>query len=226
MASPVDTTQGAGDADQHTVALDIHAMHAVIFVGQDTHFTTNKRTTHYFGIKLILALSFHMKVHASITHHAMILWTIALAKSLGRVHICVCVGCFMLANKIHDNSTVFSLQRFAHACGELTKIRSNLTRDLENALTATGTQMSSEAIHLKNQLKSIDALRDMDMNLFLQVGSISADDLKCAETTLLFKMLYDKLNFYLFYVIEYASDRLIHIPSSAQTESIQQMCLL
>jgi hypothetical protein len=60
----------------------------------------------------------------------------------------------------------------------------------------------------------------------MQVGGISVGDLKCAETTLLFTVLYDRLNFYLFYVIENARDSLEHLPAAAQTESIAQMCVL
>lgn len=206
--------------------VDLRAMHAVVFAGQDTHFAPQKRTRHDFGMNLIKALSCRMNVHVAITHHAMILWTIAMTKSVGHVRMSVCVGCFMLAHKIQDNSTGFSLLRFARTCGSLPHCRDHIVRDLEAALQTEGDLMSVAAIHLKNQLKSIDVLRDTDVHLLAQVGSISVGDLKCAETMLLFDMLYDRLNFYLFYAIEYASDRLGHLAASAQTESIEQMCLL
>lgn len=223
-------------ANQHTTEksplqatpapVDLRAMHAVVFAGQDTHFTPQKRARHHFGLKLLQTLSCHLNVHAAIAQHAMILWTITMAKSVGHVGMSVCAGCFMLAHKIHDNSKSFSLQRFARACGRLPLCRDQIVRDLEAALQTGGDLMSAAAIHLKNQLKSIDVLRDTDVHLLAQVGSISVGDLKCAETTLLFNILYDRLNFYLFYVIEYVGDRLAHLTASAQTESIEQMCLL
>jgi hypothetical protein len=205
---------------------DLRAKHAVVFAGEDMDFAPQKRARHVFGMKLITALSCHLHVHAAITQHAMILWTVAMAKSAGYVRMCVCVGCFMLANKIQDNSTAFSLQRFARACGSLAHARGHIVRDLDAALQTGGDLMSVAAIHLKNQLKSIDELLATDAQLLVQVGSISVGDLKCVETTLLFHMLYDRLNFYLFYAIEYARSGLEHLPAAAQTDSIAQMCVL
>lgn len=205
---------------------DLRAMHAAVFAGEDTRFAPHKRASHDFGMKLIRALSRHMNVHAAITQHAMILWTVVMAKSVGHVRMSVCAGCFMLANKVQDNSTSFSLQRFARACGDLAYSRTNIVRDLDAALRTGGDEMSAAAIHLKNILKSVDELQATDVHLLMQVGGISVGDLKCAETTLVFHVLYDRLNFYLFYVIEFASDKLAHLPLGAQTESVEQMCLL
>ena len=205
---------------------DAQAIHAVVFAGQDMNFTPQKRSRHDFGLKLIVALSYHFKSHAAITKHAMLLWTIVMAKSVGRVSICLCVGCFMLANKIHDNSTCFSLLRFARACGGIPHCRSHIVRDLDAILKTEGEFMSAMAIDLKNQLKSIDTLTSTDAKLVLEVGNITVGDLKCAETTLLFHMLKDRLNFYLFYIIEYVGDKLAHLPPSGQIELVQQMCIL
>ena len=99
-------------------------------------------------------------------------------------------------------------------------------RDLDAALQTGGDLMSAAAVHLKNQLKNMDALRDADAQLLMQVGNITVGDLRCAETTLLFHVLYDRLNFYLFYAMDYASAGLAHLPLAAQTESVEQMCLL
>lgn len=206
--------------------VDMHAVHAVVFAGQDMLFTPQKRTRHDFGMKLLRALSYHMNVHATITQHAMILWTITMAKSAGYVRMSVCVGCFMLAHKIHDNSTSFSLLRFARACERLPLCRDHIVCNLEAALQKQGDVMSVAATLMKNQLKSIDVLRDTDTELLAQVGNITVGDLKYAETTLLFNVLYERLNFYLFYVIDYVGDRLAHLAAGAQTESIEQMCLL
>ena len=206
--------------------VDLPAMHATVFAGVDMGSLPHKRARHVFGMKLITALACHLHVHAKITQHAMMLWTVAMAKSNGYVRMCVCVGCFMLANKIHDNSTAFSLKRFARACGGLAHSRGHIVRDLAAALQTGGDLMSAAAVHLKDQLKSMDELLATDAQLLMQVGSISVGDLKCAETTLLFNVLYDRLNFYLFYVIEHARDSLEHLPAAAQTESIAQMCVL
>jgi hypothetical protein len=211
---------------QETKTVDLPAMHAAVFAGEDMGFAPPKRERHVFGMKLIAALACHLHAHAAVTQHAMILWTVALAKSNGHVRMCVCVGCFMLANKIQDNSTTFSIQRFARACGVLAHSRGHIVRDLDAALQTGGDLMSVAAIHLKNQLKSMDELRAADAQLLMQVGSICVGDLKCAETTLLFQVLYARLNFYLFYVIEYARSSLEHLPHAAQTESIAQMCVL
>jgi hypothetical protein len=132
----------------------------------------------------------------------------------------------MLANKIHDNSTGFSLLRFARACGSIPHCRSHLVRDLDAILQTEGEFMSAMAIDLKNQLKSIDMLTSTDAQLVLEVGNITVGDLKCAETTLLFHMLKDRLNFYLFYIIEYVGDKLAHLPASVQIELVHQMCIL
>ena len=221
-----DINQHASDMPRMQHPVDVQAIHAVVFAGQDMTFTPQKRSRHDFGLKLIMTLSCHFKAHAAITQHAMLLWTIAMAKSVGHVSICLCVGCFMLANKIHDNSTSFSLLRFARACGSIPHCRSQLVRDLDAILKTEGEFMSVMAIDLKNQLKSIDILTSTDAKLVLEVGNITVGDLKCAETTLLFHVLKDRWNFYLFYIIEYVGDKLAHLPASGQIESIQKMCLL
>jgi hypothetical protein len=96
---------------------------------------------------------------------------------------------------------------------------------LDALLNTEGEFMSTMAVDLKNQLKSIDILGAADANLVQEIGKITVGDLKCAEITLLFHMFKDRLNFYLFYISEYVDDQLTHLSASAQIELVQQMCI-
>jgi len=192
---------------------------AVVFAGYDINFVGVKDTHHKFGVRLLRVLCTCMSLSDACAHHAMILWTISMAKSARTCDMDVCVACLVLSAKMHELSAFAGLNKFAVACRRIFESRESTARALEWTLQQKTGLLGSHIHHLTCILKLFEYIE-----LTREVADVSVPNLKHAEVHLLFTTFREQWYHYLIELYEFLIEKTNHIASGTRTDVILCVC--
>jgi endonuclease IV len=192
---------------------------AVVFAGYDINFIGTKDVRHKFGVRFLRVLCNCMSLGEVCAHHAMILWTIVMAKSERACDMDVCVACLVLSAKMHELNAFPGLKKFATACRRVFESRESTARALEWTLQQQTGMLGHHVNHLTGILKLFECIE-----LTREVMDVSVLNLKHAEIGLLFTTFHGQWYYHLIELYEFLFEKTNHIASGARTDVILCVC--
>ncbi len=192
---------------------------AVIFAEYNITFSTKKGLQHKFGLYLLQVLSTTMSLSDTCGQHAMVLWTITMARSTGFVDMNVCVACLVLSVKMHDITACAGLSKFVLACRRISQSREGTAKALEWTLQQDTGMLQKQIHHLTCILKLFE-----NVELTREVSNVCVANIRYAEIYLLFTVFRNQWYHYLIQMYEYLLEKTCHLPAELRKDFIFCVC--
>jgi len=190
----------------------------VVFAGHSVAFESMTAVRHRFGLRLIHALALAFELSENCWQHAMLVWTISVARTAFGSNLESCVACLVVCAKMHA-SCVIGLSKYVYACRQMFHSREQTSRALEWTLQQTTGALELKVHYLAQVLKMFDSA-----DLANEVSCLTVAQLKHAEVFLLFTSINGKWYHYLVEIDDYLRSKTASMSSAERTSVLLDVC--